>query len=209
MIRIAIIITMAIGIFTGFAPVQNPYLLAYAATTDNPWGSVNDRSLVTAIEAFEKFSGGKLLEIRFRNKNGVVGYDAVVTKGDVISNLSLSVPDENVVAIAEVDVPQWMADWKLRRYKESVEKAKIPLSEAVLKAEQIGGGPAVDAGLAKPLSGDNAVLAYNVELIKDGKPKRVAIDAVTGLPIANPESLLDPWTPEKALYESLHKVVRD
>ena len=57
--------------------------------------------------------------------------------------------------------------------------------------------------------GDNAVLAYNVELIKDGKPKRVVIDAVTGLPIANPEPLLDPWTPEKALYESLHKVVRD
>jgi hypothetical protein len=36
----------------------------------------------------------------------------------------------------------------------------------------------------------------------------VVIDAVTGLKVANPDTLLETWTPEKALYESLKKAAR-
>jgi hypothetical protein len=42
-----------------------------------------------------------------------------------------------------------------------------------------------------------------------GKPDRVVIDAVTGQAIADPEPLLDAWTPEKELYESLRKLAHD
>ena len=208
MFRTALTLTVAIVIFTGLPLAQSHIPRAYAAAETNPWAGVTDRSLVDAIQAFEKFSGGKVLEIRFRNRHGTAGFDAVIAKGDVISNLSLGVGSD-VIAVAEIEVPQWMVDWKLRKYQESIAKAKIPLTDAVLKAEQIDRGPAVDAGLAKPLTADNAVLAYNVELIKGGKPDRVVIDAVTGQVIADPEPLLGAWTPEKELYESLHKLAHD
>jgi hypothetical protein len=208
MFRTALALTAAIVIFTGLPLTQSHIPRAYAATETNPWAGATDRSLVDAIKAFEKFSGGKVLEIRFRNRHGTAGFDAVIAKGDVISNLSLDVGSD-VVAVAEIEVPQWMVDWKLRKYQESLAKAKIALTDAVLKAEQIDRGPAVDAGLAKHLTADNAVLAYNVELIKGGKPDRVVTDAVTGQVIANPEPLLDAWTPEKELYESLRNLAHD
>jgi hypothetical protein len=36
-------------------------------------------------------------------------------------------------------------------------------------AGAMAGAPAIGAGLAKPLSGANQVLAYNIELLKGGK----------------------------------------
>jgi hypothetical protein len=48
------------------------------------------------------------------------------------------------------------------------------------------------------------VLAYNIEIVKDGRPQRIVIDAETGQTIANPEPLLEAWKPEDALMRSLH-----
>jgi hypothetical protein len=179
---------------------------ATAAETNNPWASVDRTNLTDAIAAIEQASGGKVLEIRFNYRPGVVGYDAVVAKNAVISHVHIAAaPPHKVVAIAETDRPAWMVNWILKADMRSIQQAKLPLTDAVAKAEQIAGAPAVDAGLAKPLTGDNAVLAYNVEVIKDGKPRRIVIDAMTGDSIANPDSLLDTWSPEEALYHSRPK----
>ena len=59
----------------------------------------------------------------------------------------------------------------------------------------MAGAPAIGAGLAKPLSGANQVLAYNIELLKGGKRRLIAIDATSGAKIANPEALYESWTP--------------
>jgi hypothetical protein len=64
-------------------------------------------------------------------------------------------------------------------------------------AEERASAPAIGAGLAKPLSGTNAVLAYWVETIKDRDRERLAVDARSGAFIANPEALYVPYTPVK------------
>lgn len=185
-----------------------PYAVpaAFAQTAANPWAGLTDTGLTDAITKIERASGGKVLEIRFSNRNGVVGYDAVVAKGAVISSMTIAAaPAALAAVVAEADLPAWQASWKLRADARSVEKAKLSLPQAVAIAEKVAGAPAVAARLAKPLTGDNTVLAYNVEVLKGGKPERLAIDATTGAPIENPDALYDPWTPSKAFLESLKK----
>lgn len=46
-------------------------------------------------------------------------------------------------------------------YMRSAAKAKVVLGAAIRKAENRDHAPAVDAGIAKALSGTNAVLAYH------------------------------------------------
>lgn len=103
--------------------------------------------------------------------------------------------NEAVTKIAVKKLPAWMLNWKMTEYVRSLEKANVSLSKAVAKAEALSGAHAIGAGLAKPLSGTNQVLAYNVELLRSGKRERVAIDATSGAKIANPEALYEPWTP--------------
>ena len=82
-----------------------------------------------------------------------------------------------------------------RAYMKSIAKAEVPLTAAILQAEEAEDAPAIAAGLASPLSPTTAVLAYNIELIRGDRPVRVAIDAQTGRRIANPEALYESWTP--------------
>ena len=179
---------------------------AAVAPVDNPWKLVTKETLPLAVVAAEKFSGGRVLEIRFRTHHGVPGFDAVVAKNRAFSHLRIDIPSNRVAVIAETEIPAWMASWVLKADARSLEKARLHLADAVLKAEEIADAPAVDAGIAKPLTGDNAVLAYDVEVIRNNRPERVVIDAVTGLKIADPDQLLEGWTPEQALHESLKKV---
>jgi hypothetical protein len=178
---------------------------AAVVAVDSPWKLVTKATLPHAIAAFEAYSGGRVLEVRFGAHGDVPGFDAVIAKAGAFSHLRVDIPANVVAVIAEADVPAWMASWILKADAKSLEKAKLHLVEAVVKAETMKDTPAVDAGIAAPLSGENDVLAYNIELIKNNQPERVVIDAVTGLKIANPDSLLEDWAPEKALHESLKK----
>jgi hypothetical protein len=179
-----------------------------AAPADNPWKPVTAHTLPRAINAIEKFAGGQVLEIRYRVHRGVPGFDAVVAKNGAFDHLRVDIPSNSVSVITETELPAWMADWVLKADAKSLQKAKLPLSDAVLKAEGIAGEPAVDAGIAKPLTGGNDVLAYNIQFMGKDRPHRMAIDAVTGLQIADPNALLEAWDPEKALHESLKKASR-
>lgn len=69
--------------------------------------------------------------------------------------------------------------------------------------EQATHAPAVDVALAKPLTGFNRVLAYEVEVVPNGTPERVAIDGRTGQLLADPRSELTPWTPERLASAAL------
>ncbi|MDB5466552.1 MAG: hypothetical protein JWQ46_1314 [Phenylobacterium sp.] len=178
---------------------------AVLVVVDNPWSMVTKETLPLAIAAAEKLGGGRVLEIRFRVRNGVPGFDAVVAQNGAFSHLRFDIPSNVTAVIAEAEVPAWMAGWVLKADAKSLQKAKLRLVDAVLKAEEMTDAPAVDAGIAAPLSGGNSVLAYNIEVIRGNRPERVVIDAVTGLRIADPQPLLEGWTPEQAIEDSLKK----
>jgi uncharacterized membrane protein YkoI len=172
-------------------------------TAGTPWAGVTYTSLADAVRAVEQATGGKVLEVRFDEHSGHATFEAVVDRQNTLVDMRIDARTDEVTEINIKEIPQWMLDWKLRADMRSIEKAKVPLADAIRMAEQISGAPAIDAGLAKPLSADNAVLAYNIEVVKNGKPDRVVIDAVTGQVIADPDELLDPWTPEKLVHKKI------
>lgn len=183
-------------------PPKNP---AESNAPGDPWANQTNTSLTDAIAAVEDAIGGKILEIRFLKGIGK-GYEAVVAKKHELINVRENPLTKHVTVITVEETPAWMLDWKLRADIRSIEKAKVPLAEAVKTAEAIAHAPAIDAGLAKPLTPDNAVLAYNIEVAKNGKPERVVIDATTNSVIANPDGLLDPWTPEKLVEKTVQEL---
>jgi uncharacterized membrane protein YkoI len=152
-------------------------------------------SLSKAVDALEAATGGKVLEIRFVDEKGHERFESVVAKPDQVIYMAVDPVTENVTKVAIKELPAWMLNWKLTEYVSSIEKATVPLAKAITKAEAMAGAPAIGAGLAKPLSGANQVLAYNIELLKGGKRRLIAIDATSGAKIANPEALYESWTP--------------
>jgi hypothetical protein len=175
------------------------------AMAANPWGPVTRQTLPMAIRAAEMFSSGRVLEIRFHGRHGPPRFDAVVANNGSFSRVQIDVPSNRVTVIAQTEMPAWMADWTLKADARSLRRAKLRLVDAVRTAQRIAGSPAVDAAVARPLSGDNQVLAYDVEVIRGNRPERVVIDAMTGRRIADPQPLLQGWTPEQAFSDSMAK----
>ena len=154
-------------------------------------------SLRQAVQALEQGTGGKVLEIRLSDEPGEIAFDAVIAKGEDLLDMHIASGNDTVTSIDIAQLPKWMAGRKLTAYMRSIYQAKLPLADAIEMAERKSKEPAVGAGLAKPLSGSNAVLAYNVEVMKGQKHERIALDAITGAPIANPDQLYEEWSPVK------------
>ncbi|CAN7467211.1 PepSY domain-containing protein [Phenylobacterium sp. LjRoot219] len=156
---------------------------------------VTNTTLTQAIAAAEQASGGKVVEIRYRVDGTSPGFDAVAAKGGAFSHLRVAMPSNKVTPISQSAIP-WRANWTLKADAKDLAKAKISLSDAVMQAEKMAGGPASAAGVAAPLTGDNAVLAYNVKLYRGNEQRRLVIDAVSGAPIENPTAFED-WAPDE------------
>jgi hypothetical protein len=157
---------------------------------------VGESALATAIRVLERSTNGRVLEVRFaRAPDDEASFVAVIAKDDELAYIREYPVTEPIDVIQVTELPAWMADWKLNAYMKSAEKAKVPLADAVEAAERAEKAPAVAAGIAKPLDATTAVLSYNVEILRNGKPQRVAIDAESGHRIANPEALYESWTP--------------
>jgi hypothetical protein len=152
-------------------------------------------ALAHAAKAIEPATGGKVLEIRVTDATGAPAFEAALAKDDAVLYMRIESVNDHVTEIKVRDLPPWLLNYHLEAYMHSIDKAQVPLADAIVKAEQRASGPAIDAGLAKPLSGTNAVLAYFVETMKGGKRQALAIDATSGAFIANPESLFEPHTP--------------
>jgi uncharacterized membrane protein YkoI len=158
---------------------------------------LHEGSLRQAVQALEHSTGGKVLEIRLSDEPGEISFDAVIAKGEDLLDMHIASGSDAVTSIDIAQLPEWMVGRKLTEYMRSIYKAKLPLADAIGIAERKAKEPAVGAGLAKPLSGSNAVLAYNVEVMKNQKRERIALDAITGAPIANPDQLYEDWSPVK------------
>jgi len=207
MFRALLITTAAAGLLAAI-PATPARAQPPAPMADSPWQGVAKQALPVAIAAAEQFSGGRVLEIRFRVRQGAPGFDAVIAKADVFSHLRIELPSRRVTLIAETEVPAALASWVLTAGAKSLDKAQLQLADAVREAEEMTDAPAANAAVAKPLTASNDVLAYEVQVIRDGRSERVVIDAMTGQKIANPASLLAGWSPEQALYASLAKAAR-
>lgn len=152
-------------------------------------------ALAHAAAALEKETGGRILEIRLADETGAPAFEAAVTKDGTVVYMRVASPSDDVSEIEVSHLPPWLQNYKLEAYRRSVSKARVAIDQAITKAEQSDQSPAIAAGIAKPLGGTNAVLAYFVETIKGSKRNQLAVDAITGAMIANPDSLFEPHTP--------------
>jgi uncharacterized membrane protein YkoI len=171
-----------------------------AGQSDASWSGayqqVQPNALARAMHAAERSTGGRVLEVRLLHENSP-GFLAVVAKGHEIINVRVDAVSNQVTKIGVTETPQWMLDWRLKAEMKDIKQAKVAPDEAVKAVEKATKSPAIDVALARPTSGDNSILAYNVEVVKEGMPQRVAIDANTGQIISDPDTVLGPWTPER------------
>jgi uncharacterized membrane protein YkoI len=146
-------------------------------------------SLPTAISTIEAKTGGKVMDIRFVDAGGAAVYEAVVVTPDKVGLARLDARTGDLSGFDHDQVSDQSFDWEHQRDLKSFAKATISLSAAIETAEQIAGTPAVNAGLAKPLTTSNDVLAYNIEVVRYGRVERIAVDATTDEIIADPNAL--------------------
>jgi uncharacterized membrane protein YkoI len=154
-------------------------------------------ALAHAAATLESSTGGKTLEIRLADEKGDPAFEAALAKDDAVVYMRIASVGDNVTEIQVKDLPPWLLDYHMEAYLRSVNEAKIPITVAIAKAQARAGAPAIGAGIAKPLSGTNAVLAYYVETIQGTRRKTLAVDAKSGNFISNPDSLFEPYTPVK------------
>ena len=146
-------------------------------------------ALAHAASALEGATAGKVLEIRLANTTGAPAFEAAILKDADVLYMRIQAPDEHVTQIDVSELPPWLVDFRLENYGRTASKAKVPLDEAIVSAEARALAPAVDAGIAKPIGGTNAVAAYFVQTAKGGRQQLLAVDAQTGAFIANPDEL--------------------
>jgi uncharacterized membrane protein YkoI len=152
-------------------------------------------ALAHAAAALEQSTGAKVLEVRLANAPGAPAFEAAIARKDGVLYMRIEAPGDNVTQIKARDLPPWLLNYHMEAWIRSISKAQVPLDAAIRKAEERDNAPAIDAGIAKPLSGTNAVLAYFVETMKGSTRHESAIDATTGAPIANPDELYEARKP--------------
>jgi uncharacterized membrane protein YkoI len=148
------------------------------------------KSLIQAIHAFHADSGARVVEIRFTDRNGDPGYNAVLQKNGRVDFVHV---DETgrTVELDSASLPDWMLKRNSKVDLKFDRKATVPLAQAISTAEAAyDGAPAVAAGIARSASNpDSDVHAYNVLLDTGGAVRRVSIDSVTGQVISDPQAL--------------------
>jgi uncharacterized membrane protein YkoI len=179
-----------VGVILLLGPLV-PYRLAQSRDAQ----TVPIGALAHAAGVFQEDTGGKVLEIRLANTAGAVGFEAAILKNGGVLYMRIASPDEHVTEIDVKNLPPWLLNYHLEAYARSAVRAQVPIGEAIAKAEKRNNAPAIDAGIAKPLGGDNAVLAYFVETLNGSRREDLAVDATTGVFIENPQSLFERHTP--------------
>jgi len=177
-----------------------------ATLSATPWAWVQAASPIVPVGALahattelERESGGRVLEIRLVDDAGDPAFEAALKVDDAIHYMRIASVTDTITEITVRELPAWLSNYRLEAFMNSIDKARVPLAEAVDQAEQKAMAPAIAAGIAKPLSGGNAVLAYYVETMAGKKQEIHAIDAMNGRMIANPEAVYEPRTPIKLL----------
>jgi len=154
-------------------------------------------ALAHATYELERATQGRVLEIRLMDEKGEPKFEAAVAREDVVAYMRIASVTDEVTEIAVSEQPPWLTSYKMQKYMKLIERAKVPLVEAIQKVEAADKAPAVGGGVAKPLG--TAAFAYYIQTMKGSKQKLNAVDAATGALIANPEAVYEHWTPVKLL----------
>src|ERR1700722_19022741 len=180
-----------VGVILLLVPLL-PYRLAQSrdAETVVPIGA-----LAHAADVFQEETGGKVLEIRLADTAGAAGFEAAILKNGGVLYMRIGSPAAHVTEIDVKDLPPWLLNYHLEAYARSAVRAQVPIQEAIAKAEKRNDAPAIDAGIAKPLGGDNAVLAYFVETLNGSRRGGHAPDWPTAVFTEKPQSLFETHTP--------------
>jgi hypothetical protein len=143
------------------------------------------------IQRIESTTGGRVLEIRYTDRDGKPGFRAAVAKDGGVTFVRFSSENGDAVEMVTPSVPDGKLKWKARADVGQALRATVPLSEAIRTAEYASyGAPAVAAGIASSASNPSSdVQAYNILIRRGGATHRVAVDDKTGRVIANPEAL--------------------
>ena len=151
---------------------------------------VTATSLPKAITAIETKTRGKVMNIRLESDgSGTPVYDAVVVTPSAVGVARFYTRTGKVSGIGDDKTSDQRLKWEQLGDVKSFGKATTPLSKAITTVEQIAGAPAINAGLAKRLTPSDDVLAYNIEVLKDGRTERIAVDANSDEVIADPGAL--------------------
>jgi hypothetical protein len=150
----------------------------------------NAKSLIQALRAFHAGSDARVVEIRFSDRNGDPGYNAVLQKDGRVDFVHIDEAGRSV-ELSSASLPDWMLKRKSKIDLRFDRKATVPLAQAISTAEAAyNDAPAVAAGIARSASNpDSDVHAYNVLLDTRGVVKRVAVDSMTGQVISDPQAL--------------------
>jgi hypothetical protein len=171
-----------------------------------PWLEGFDRDaddLPRAIDVLER-GGGLVTDIRFDGRGGHPGYDAAVERDGHVVFVRLARGAARYLVLSRREQPVWMQAWRPRAQRAAALNAKVGLSAAVKQAETDAGNlPAVAAAVATRASDPlRYAPAYNVlVLTPDDAVQRVAVDARTGLSIADLGALAS-W-PQPLPYSTL------
>jgi uncharacterized membrane protein YkoI len=148
-------------------------------------------TLVNALQAAERSTGGKVVDIRFSNANGISGYHAVVVKGGQVDFFKVEQVSNHVIELDTNSKPVWMLNWRGKADVQDAKQATVSLSNAIRTAEQSqNGAPAAAAGIARSASNpDSEVHAYTVLVVVSGKVQSVSVDSSNGEVISDPSAL--------------------
>lgn len=146
-------------------------------------------SLPHAIAAIEAKTGGKVMNIHFDDAGGKPLYDAIVVTPNDVGVARIDALTGEVLVTGSRGLSHRGLSREERFGLESFALTTTPLSAAITTAEQLAGTPAIDAGVATPRTTSNDVLAYNIDVLKDGRVEGIAVDATTGQVIADPGAL--------------------
>lgn len=172
------------------APAQSVAQRAHSNTDYRGFQGTRD-TLIDMISKVEQTTGGRVLEIRYTDKDGMPGFRAAVDKAGRVVFLRVAAEKGDAVEIDRSSVPEWMLRWSARQDVKAAERASVSLTDAIRTAEQAHfGGSAVAAGIAASAANPASnVKAYNVLVMRDGDVRRVAVDDSTGQVIADPQAL--------------------
>jgi hypothetical protein len=168
-----------------------------ARAKDKDQDIVPTGALADATQELERATQGRVLEIRLMDEKGEPKFEAAIARDDTVAYMRIASATDEVTEIAVSELPPWLTSYKMQNYMKLIERAKVPLAEAIQKVEAADKAPAIGGGVAKPLG--TAAFAYYVETMKAGKRKLNAVDGATGALIANPEAVYEHWTPVKLL----------
>lgn len=163
---------------------------AYTRADLSKWNGT-PQTLIHMIRAIHQSESGRVLEIRYTDKDGMPGFRAAVVHAGRVKFIRVAATGADTVELTQTSLPDWMLRWKSRADIHMDKAAKVTLVQAIRTAEMAdGGAPAIAAGIAPSASNPNSdVQAYNVLVLRNGAVKRFAIDDRTGQIIANPSAL--------------------